>query len=94
MAIRSALYFNPGLAVFLYVLHEPEGYYWNLIKNAVKLIEVKDFTHFGHARLHHNAHKADIIRLLALHYYMHRLHVVPIKANAWGSNTPNDFNMA
>ncbi len=68
MAIKSALHFNPGWKAYYYTMHEPEGPNWDSIKGRVEIILLKDFTHFGNAKLHHYAHKADIIRLLVLNH--------------------------
>lgn len=68
MAIKSALHFNPGWKAYYYTMHEPEGPNWEAIKDRIEVILLKDFTHFGNAKLHHYAHKADIIRLLVLNH--------------------------
>lgn len=66
MAIKSALHFNPGWTAYYYTMHEPEGPNWDAVKDRVTLILLKDFSYFGNARLHHYAHKADIVRLIVL----------------------------
>lgn len=66
MAIRSALHFNPGWKAFYYTMHPPEGPNWDSIKHLVEVVTVSDFTHFGDARIHHYAHKADIVRMLVI----------------------------
>ncbi len=66
MAIRSALHFNPGWRAFYYTQHEPTGPNWDQVKEHVTVILLRDFEYFGNARLHHYAHKADIIRMLVL----------------------------
>lgn len=68
MAIKSALHFNPGWKAYYYTMHEPEGPNWESIKDRIEVVLLKDFTHFGNAKLYHYAHKADIIRLLVLNH--------------------------
>ncbi|GLV28239.1 hypothetical protein TomTYG75_07620 [Sphingobium sp. TomTYG75] len=66
MAIKSALHFNPGWRAYYYTIHEPSGENWDRIKDKVTVITLDDFDYYGNARLHHYAHKADIIRMLVL----------------------------
>ncbi|GJD69990.1 glycosyltransferase [Methylobacterium gnaphalii] len=66
MAIKSALYFNPGWRAFFHCLHEPVGPRWTAIQPSLEVIRLEDFDYFGQSQIYHYAHKADIVRLLAL----------------------------
>lgn len=66
MAIQSALHFNPGWKAYYYTMHEPQGPNWARVRDRVTLILIEDFDYFGNARLHHYAHKADIVRMVIL----------------------------
>jgi hypothetical protein len=66
MAIRSALHFNPGWSVYYYTMNVPTGPNWDRIKDAVTLIQISDFDYVMNARFHHYAHKADIVRMIAI----------------------------
>jgi len=66
LAMKSALHFNPGWHAILYCRYEPRGEYWERLRNAVQVIRIPDFEFFNNARLHHYAHKADVIRLIAI----------------------------
>jgi Glycosyltransferase sugar-binding region containing DXD motif/Alpha 1,4-glycosyltransferase conserved region len=66
LAILSALRKNPGFVAVLHYCHEPRGEWWQKAKGLVLTNKVADFEHFRLARMYHYAHKADVIRLLAL----------------------------
>lgn len=66
MAIRSALHFNPGWKAYYYTMHEPSGKNWDKIRDNVTVVLIEDFEYFGNSKLHHYAHKSDIIRMLVL----------------------------
>jgi mannosyltransferase OCH1-like enzyme len=68
LAIKSALHFHPGWKIVFHFCHEPTGLYWESIKSELICHQVKDFNWFGRARIYHYAHKADVLRLLALKY--------------------------
>lgn len=65
-AIATALHYNPGWTVILHATFEPTGLYWQKIARRVQLNVIPPFEYYGIARLFHGAHKADVIRLLAL----------------------------
>ena len=65
-AIASAQRHNPAYNTILYCFHEPTGAFWDRIKDSVRLVLLQDFQFFGIARIHHGAHKADVVRLMAL----------------------------
>lgn len=53
--------------VFFHYTYEPQGDYWEKIKKKVRAVQVPPFEYYGVARLKHFAHKADVVRLLALY---------------------------
>jgi hypothetical protein len=66
LAIRSALYFNPGYRAYYYTRHPPTGPYWANVADNVEVVHIQDFEYYGHSRLSHYAHKADVVRLLVM----------------------------
>jgi len=54
--------------VYFHYTHEPQGAYWEKVKSLVEVVRVPDFDYFGFTRLSHFAHKADVVRLLALYH--------------------------
>ena len=66
LAVLSALHYNIGWKAIFHLTHEPTGPHWESIKSQIILNRVPDLQYFGIAPLHHYAHKADVIRLLAL----------------------------
>ena len=66
MAVASALFYNPGAKAIFHYGNEPSGEFWDRTKSKVILNKVENFERFGIARLHHFAHKADVVRFLAL----------------------------
>ncbi len=66
LAVLSALHHNPGWQANFHFREEPYGIHWESLKPRLTLIPVPDFTYFGAAPVIHYAHKADVIRLLAL----------------------------
>lgn len=67
LAIRSALHFHPGWKVHIYCPAPPTGRNWERLKSSATAIEVEKFDHVGKSRIFDGAHKADVVRLLALH---------------------------
>jgi hypothetical protein len=65
-AIETTRRHHPGSPIFFYFVHEPYGRIWELAKESVRCVKLIDFNYYGIARFHHYAHKADVIRLLAL----------------------------
>jgi hypothetical protein len=63
MAVASALFYNPGAKAIFHYGNEPSGEFWDRTKSKVILNKVENFERFGIARLHHFAHKADVVRL-------------------------------
>ena len=57
---------KPDRVLFHYT-YEPYGVYWEKLKKHVHLVKVPPFEYYGVARLRHYAHKADVVRLLALY---------------------------
>lgn len=57
---------KPDRVLFHYT-YEPYGDYWEKLKRHVHLVKVPPFEYYGVARLRHYAHKADVVRLLALY---------------------------
>lgn len=66
LAIKSALALNPTFRAIVHFCHEPTGEWWEEAKKFCEVNQLPDFHYFGPARLYHYAHKADIVRLLAL----------------------------
>ena len=66
LAIKSAQYHNPHWPVVFSYVNEPTGPWWDKIKNDIHLVQLSDFQIFKGARFYHYAHKADVVRLLAL----------------------------
>jgi hypothetical protein len=66
MAIVSALHYNPGWKAVFHYHKEPFGAHWERLKPRLVLNQISDFSFFGIAPIQHYAHKADIVRLLAL----------------------------
>ncbi len=66
IAIASALYHNPGWRAYYYTMHEPSGPNWSKIAEKVTVVQIDDFDYYGHVRLHHYAHKSDVIRMIIL----------------------------
>ncbi len=66
MAVLSALHHNPGWRVIFHLREEPFGPHWESLKPSLTLNPVPDLQYYGIAPLKHHAHKADIVRLLAL----------------------------
>lgn len=67
LAVLSAHAHHPAARIFFFVCHEPTGPYWRIARAFVHLVKVADFDFFGIAPVVHYAHKADVVRLLALH---------------------------
>lgn len=69
IAVKSAQHHNPGWKVVFSYLHEPTGEWWQKLKEDadIEFVQFDGFSHYGIAHLHHYAHKADVVRLLALY---------------------------
>ena len=66
LAVLSALHHNPGWQAIFHFREEPFGPHWEGLKPRLTLNPLPDFTYFGIAPVQHYAHKADVVRLLAL----------------------------
>ena len=66
IAIASAKAHNRGWTVYFHYHHEPTGPHWAAIKNEVVCVRVPQFQFYRFAKYHHYAHKADVVRMLAL----------------------------
>ena len=66
LAVLSALHHNPGWRAIFHFREEPFGPHWESLKPRLTLNVVPNFTYFDIAPITHYAHKADVIRLLAL----------------------------
>ena len=66
LAVLSALHHNPGWQTIFHFREEPFGPHWESLRPHLILNPVPDFNYFGIAPLTHYAHKADVVRLLAL----------------------------
>ena len=67
MAVVSAMARHPNAKVYFFVRHVPTGRYWDLIASRIEIVHVPAFDWFGVARVRHYAHKADVVRMLALY---------------------------
>lgn len=68
LAIRSALHFNPNWTAYLYCPVTPTGPNWDRISSDVTVVNVGYFEYLGAARLFHQAHKAEVVRLMVVNY--------------------------
>ncbi len=66
LAVLSALHHNAGWHAYFHYREEPFGPHWDSVRPHLILNPVPDFAYFKTAPITHYAHKADIIRLLAL----------------------------
>ncbi len=66
LAVLTALHHNPGWQAIFHFTYEPFGEHWESLKPKLVLSQVPEFDYFGIAPIRHYAHKADVIRLLAL----------------------------
>ena len=66
IAILSAMYHNPQWRVLFHYTHEPFGPHWEALKPRLTLNQVPTLDYVGNAPMRHYAHKADVLRLLAL----------------------------
>jgi hypothetical protein len=96
LAVQSFIFWNPQWRVFFYFSHKPYGKYWIAMENdaRITLIQIPMFDYFGNARLHHYAHRADIVRLKALEaiggFY---LDIDTLTIKSFGDLIPNEFVM-
>lgn len=68
VAVQSAMYHNPGWRVMFHYTHEPFGKYWDELKPKLNLNQVPSLDYVGNAPMRHYAHRADVLRLLALYH--------------------------
>ena len=66
VAVISAQAHHPNAKTFFFIGYEPVGRFWELLKPRIHLVKVPNFNWFGVAKVHHYAHKADMIRLMAI----------------------------
>jgi len=66
LAIKSAIAVNKPNAVIFHYEFEPEGSWWEKAKPLLTLNKIKAPDSFMGRPLYHVAHKADVVRLLAL----------------------------
>jgi glycosyltransferase involved in cell wall biosynthesis len=69
VAVLSALHVLRPDKVLMHCLYEPTGFFWELVKPFVTLVQGRDVTSIFGNPVEHYAHKADIIRLEALLEY-------------------------
>ena len=67
LAIESARAWHKGWTVIFHYEHEPTGPYWERLRDSLVCIQVPSFSFYRFARFCHYAHKADVIRMLALY---------------------------
>ncbi len=95
IAIKTAQFHNPHWPVVFSYVNEPTGPWWDKLKNDIHLVQLSDFTIFKGARFHHYAHKADVVRLLALEelggVY---LDIDTITQRPFADLLPHEFGMA
>ncbi len=68
LAILTALHHNPGWRAMFHFTHEPLGKHWDAVKPMLILNQVPSLDYLGKAPMRHYAHKADVLRLLALYH--------------------------
>jgi hypothetical protein len=66
LSIKSAVELNMPSAAFFHYQYEPTGEWWQLAKPLLVLKKIDAPEHIMGNKLHHVAHKADIVRLQAL----------------------------
>lgn len=66
IAIESARRWHPHSPILFYCVHEPYGRYWEFLKENLTIVKLPNFSYYGLSQIHHYAHKADVVRLLAL----------------------------
>jgi hypothetical protein len=66
LSVKSAATINSGSNIYFWHEHEPEGEWWDKSKQYLILKPIKAPTSIFDRPLLHHAHKADVIRLLAL----------------------------
>lgn len=66
LAIKSAVELNKPDSVYFHYDHEPSGEWWEKTKPLLRLKKIKAPESFMGRPLFHVAHKADVVRLLAL----------------------------
>lgn len=68
IAIQTALHYSPGWRAMFHYTHEPTGPHWLAVKSQLTLNQVPSLDYVGAAPMRHYAHKADVLRLLALYH--------------------------
>ena len=66
VAIRSAVKLNPGYKIYYWYSHLPSNYYFEDVKKYIELRKIDPPEEIFGNRLHHVAHKADVVRLRVL----------------------------
>ena len=66
LAIKSAVELNKPDSVYFHYEYEPSGEWWHKAKPLLQLKKIKAPESFMGRPLFHIAHKADVVRLLAL----------------------------
>lgn len=69
LAIKSAHAVNNPDKIFFYYSYEPQGEWWEKSKQLIELIKVNPPEEIFGNKLHHVAHKADVLRLEKLIEY-------------------------
>lgn len=66
LAIQSARFHNPGWPVVFSYVNEPTGHLWEKLRAEIVCVQLPQFDYFAGSKFVHYAHKADVIRLIAL----------------------------
>lgn len=69
LAVKSAYIVNKPEKIYFFYRYEPSGYWWEKTKELVTLVQISVPRKIFGNKLYHYAHKADVIRLLALGNY-------------------------
>lgn len=67
MAIRSAMVANDPSDIVFHYQYEPDGVYWDMIRNNITLNQIEAPSAIHGNPLHHVAHKAGVVRLRSLY---------------------------
>ena len=68
-AIKSAKKINPDYELFFYYKYLPENYYFDDVRGDLQLVKLEPPVEIFGNKLHHVAHKTDVMRLVLLHEY-------------------------
>lgn len=69
LSIKSVATVNRPDRIFLYYKYEPSGYWWDKAKKLVELVQISVPRKIFGNKLHHFAHKTDVLRLLILNKF-------------------------